>query len=287
MDSEPSTAKPMILTSIAMLAFAGNSILCRLALVPGLADAGSFTVARVASGAAAMTVLTLLMGNGFRSIRFDWRPAAALTGYLLSFSYGYLSLSTATGALVLFGAVQLTMLSAAWRRGERLGRSGLAGLALALLGLGYLLAPGVTRPDLSGTLLMAASGVCWGLYSLSGSAAANPVASTAGNFLFAMPITMLICVPLMLEHGTTLSGTGLLLGTASGVVASACGYAIWFAALGYLSAARAAVVQLSVPVLATAGGWLLLSEPATPRLLIASALTLAGIWLVLTQRRHG
>lgn len=287
MDSAQPMTKPVILTSIAMLAFAGNSILCRLALGPGLADAGSFTVTRVASGAAAMTVLALATGSGFRGIPFDWRPAAALAGYLLGFSYGYLSLSTATGALVLFGAVQLTMLTAAWRRGERIGRSGLAGLTLAILGLGYLLAPGVTRPDLSGTLLMAASGVCWGLYSLSGGAAVNPLASTAGNFLLAMPITMLLCVPLMLDHGTTLSGAGLLLGIASGAVASACGYAIWFAALRYLGATRAAVVQLSVPVLAAAGGWLLLSEPATTRLLIASGLTLAGIWLVLTQRRHG
>lgn len=287
MDAAHSKPQPVALTSIAMLAFAGNSILCRLALGTGLIDAAAFSVTRVVSGAAAMTLLVLLAGSGAASIRFHWRPAVALTGYLLGFSYGYLSLSTATGALILFGAVQLTMLSAAWRSGVRFSRSGLAGLALALLGLGYLLAPGIERPDPGGALLMAAAGLCWGLYSLSGRTAADPLASTAGNFLLAVPITMLLCAPLLLDQGAHISCAGLLLGTVSGAVASACGYAIWFAALRHLRADQAAVVQLSVPVIAAAGGMLLLAEPVTPRLLLASGVTLAGIWLALTRRHRG
>lgn len=279
--------KSAMLTGIAMVAFAWNSILCRLALDVGLIDAASFSITRVTSGAAALALLAPLVGKGIRRVDFHWRPATALAGYLLSFSYGYLSLSTATGALILFGTVQLTMLAAAWRRGERFGRPAQAGFTLALLGLLYLLAPGIEQPSPGGAMLMALSGLCWGIYSLSGGSAGDPLARTAANFLVAAPITLLLSAPTLLSAGATVSTTGLLLGAASGILASACGYAVWFAALPHLSSAQAAVVQLAVPVIAAVGGLLLLSEPGSVRLLVAATAILAGIWLVLARRHRG
>ncbi|MEQ8858487.1 MAG: DMT family transporter [Pseudomonadales bacterium] len=274
---------PAILTGIAMVAFAGNSVLCRLALSTGLIDAASFSMTRTTSGAATLTLLALLAGRGAGGFTVSWRAAAALAGYLVSFSYGYLSVTTATGALILFGTVQLTMLTAAWRSGERFGSAAWCGLTLALAGLAYLLAPGLEQPSTGGALLMMVSGLCWGLYSLTGRQTSDPMAATTGNFLLAVPVTIVLCAPQLLT-GSTVSAPGLLLATASGALASACGYAVWFAALPHLSSAQGAVVQLTVPVIAAVGGAVLLAEPLSLRLLLASAATLGGIWLVLRQR---
>lgn len=248
----------LALTALAMLAFAGNSILCRLALQGQLLDAASFSVARVTSGAAALLLLARLSGSGIRYAELDWRAAAALAGYLVCFSYGYLSLSTATGALILFGAVQGTMLAAAWLGGERFSRRAWLGFTVAIMGFVFLLVPGVQRPSPGGALLLGASGLCWGIYSLSGRHVADPLSATAGNFLIAAPITLAVCAVPLLTQPPTLSPGGLLLGVSSGAIASACGYSVWFAALKHLGAANAATVQLTVPVIAGFGGVLFL-----------------------------
>lgn len=224
------------MTSIAMLAFAGNSLLCRLALGQDLIDAATFTTVRVLSG-----------------------------------------------ALLLFGAVQLTMFATALRAGERLSSLARFGVALAVLGLGYLVAPGVTAPEPAGALLMTAAGIAWGIYSLLGRGNADPLRATALNFIGAVP--MVAAVSLLALRGFHGSRQGLLLAVASGALTSGLGYVVWYAALRHLSAAHAATVQLSVPVIAAIGGVALLAEPVTLRLALASVATLGGIAMVLASRR--
>ena len=281
-----SAAQTAMLTGCAIIAFAANSILCRLALDAGTIDPASLTIVRVTSGAAMLTAIAGIGGARGVSGGFDWRATAALTGYLVCFSFGYVTTSTATGALLLFGAVQLTMLTAAWRRGARFTRSVWSGFTVALGGLGWLLAPGLDAPEPAGLLLMLASGACWGAYTLSGGSSGNPLAATAANFLAATPLTIAICAPWLVHEGAHWSTAGLVLGVASGAIASACGYAVWFAALRRLNTTQAAVVQLSVPVIAGAGGLVLLAEPLEPRLLVAGCAILGGIALVLSERHR-
>jgi drug/metabolite transporter (DMT)-like permease len=201
---------------------------------------------------------------------------------MLCFSFAYRSLTAGTGALLLFGAVQLTMFAAALRAGERLPGSGWFGVALAVLGLGYLVAPGIAAPDPRGAVLMASAGVAWGLYSLLGRGGSDPLRATAANFAGALPIVALASLlTLQSRHWTS---TGVLLAVASGALTSGLGYAVWYAALRELSATAAATVQLSVPVIAALGGVLLLGEPPGWRLVLASAATLGGIAIVLGVR---
>ncbi len=271
------------LTSIAMLAFAGNSLLCRLALGQGLIDAATFTTVRVFSGAVLLGVLAWPSARPAGRIAFDWRTVAALSAYMVCFSFAYLSLDAGTGALLLFGAVQLTMFATALRTGERLSPLAWLGVALAVLGLGYLVAPGVTAPEPAGALLMTAAGIAWGIYSLLGRRNADPLRATALNFIGSVPIVALVSLlALRAFHG---SWQGLLLAVASGALTSGLGYVVWYAALRHLTAARAATVQLSVPVIAAIGGVALLAEPITLRLVLASVATLGGIALVLASRR--
>lgn len=271
-----------VLTASAMLAFAGNSLLCRAALERGLIDAASFTGVRIASGAVMLGLLGLRRRRRRPGADRDWRAALMLFAYMACFSFAYLSLSAGTGALILFGAVQLTMFAAAFRGGERLSRLALTGLAAAIGGLVYLVSPGVTAPSPAGAGLMAAAGLAWGFYSLLGRGASDPLAATASNFLWSVPLGALLCGTFIGDIELSAAGAGLA--AASGAVASGLGYTLWYAALGDLSAGRAATVQLSVPVIAAVGGVLLLSEPVTLRLVVASAATLGGIGLVLTQR---
>lgn len=274
------------LTAIAMLAFAGNSLLCRMALGRDLIDAASFTTVRVASGAALLALLARWSVAGpVARTRIELRTVAALAAYMLCFSFAYRSLTTGTGALLLFGAVQLTMLAAALRAGERLPRSGWFGVALAVLGLVYLVAPGLAAPDPLGAVLMASAGVAWGVYSLLGRGGSDPLRATALNFAGAVPIVAIASLlSLRNQHWTS---TGVLLAIASGALTSGLGYAVWYAALRELSATGAATVQLSVPVIAALGGALLLGEPAGWRLALASAATLGGIAIVLGVRLRG
>ncbi|GAB4229436.1 MAG: DMT family transporter [Methyloligellaceae bacterium] len=265
-----------------MVAFAANSLLCRLALGEKLIDAASFTSARVISGAA-MLFLILLARHGRRmGAAPDWRAVAMLFAYMAFFSFAYLSLTAGTGALILFGAVQLTMFAVALREGEPFPPLSWAGLTLAIAGLVYLVSPGLSAPDPLGALLMAVAGVAWGVYSLLGRAAADPLQATAMNFAGCVPLALI--VSLLFVGMYSASPAGLALAVASGALTSGCGYVIWYAALPGLSAARAATVQLSVPVIAAIGGVIFLSEQITLRLLLASAATLGGVAIVLAQR---
>jgi drug/metabolite transporter (DMT)-like permease len=273
------------LTSIAMLAFAGNSLLCRLALGQGLIDAASFTTVRVVSGAVLLGALAWRSASPAGRIAFDWRTVAALSAYMVCFSFAYLSLAAGTGALLLFGAVQLTMFAVALRAGERLATRAWFGVALAVFGLAYLVAPGVTAPEPAGASLMTVAGIAWGLYSLLGRGNAHPLRATALNFIGSVPVVAVVSLlALRGFHGTW---QGLLLAVISGAVTSGLGYVVWYAALKHLTAARAATVQLSVPVIAALGGVVLLAEPVTLRLALASVLTLGGIALVVGGRRRG
>jgi drug/metabolite transporter (DMT)-like permease len=274
----------IVLTLIAMFAFAVNSLLCRMALGEGLIDAASFTTVRVLSGAVTLSLILLPRWRARGRNRVDWRAATMLFIYMAFFSFAYLSLSAGTGALLLFGAVQLTMFVVALRSGERFPLLSWTGLALAMLGLVYLVSPGLTAPDPLGAALMAIAGIAWGVYSLMGKNVTDPLEATANNFIFSVPMVALVSLA-FLGH-FQISAYGLGLAITSGAVASGLGYVIWYAALKGLTATRAATVQLSVPIIAAIGGVILLSEQVTPRLVLASVATLGGIAIVLIQRNQ-
>jgi drug/metabolite transporter (DMT)-like permease len=271
----------LFLTVAAMVAFAANSVLCRLALGAGLIDAASFATVRTVAGAALLAGILLLRRRTVTA-RPNWRSVLALYLYMVFFAFAYLSLSAGTGALILFGAVQLTMFSVALRAGERFPPLSWAGLVIAIAGLVYLVSPGLAAPDPLGAALMAIAGVSWGAYSLVGRSAADPVEATAHNFLYAVPLVVVTSLAFAGDFAVTAAGAGYAV--ASGAVASGIGDVIWYAALRGLTGTGAATVQLSVPVIAAIGGVLLLSEAVTPRLVVASAATLGGVALVLTQR---
>ena len=274
--------KTLTLTALAMMAFAANSVLCRMALGDGHIDAASFTSLRVISGALALAAIVFFRSGGQVPRDADWRAALALFAYMVFFSFAYLSLGAGTGALVLFGTVQLTMFTVALKSGEHFSLMSWTGLAVAIAGLVYLLSPGVTAPDPLGAVLMVVAGVSWGIYSLLGRQATDPGRATAWNFLLSVPLVLITSLVFMDQyHASTL---GILLAILSGVFASGVGYVIWYAALRELAATSAATVQLSVPVIAAIGGVMLLSEEVTIRLLVASAATLGGVAIVLSQR---
>ena len=283
MTALPSPARTAALTALAMIAFAPNSLLCRMALqAPALIDPASFSSIRLVSGAL-MLALIVRLGPGRRAApHADWPAAAMLFAYVALFSFAYLTLKAATGALVLFGAVQLTMFSAGLWRGERFAPMAWLGLAVAAGGLVYLVSPGLAAPPLAGAALMAGAGVAWGVYSLRGRGVADPLAATAGNFARATPLAL--AVSLVLPAQTHADLAGIALAVASGALTSGIGYVIWYAALPGLSAMRAATVQLSVPPIAALGGVILLSEAVSVRLALASVAILGGIALVLTSR---
>jgi len=269
------------LTAVAMLAFAGNSLLCRLALRAAHIDAASFTSVRLVSGAVTLWLLVGLRGGAAR-LAGSWGSAAALFAYAIAFSYAYVSLPASTGALLLFGAVQVTMVGTGLWRGERLSALQWTGLLLAAAGLVALLLPGLAAPPPGGAALMIAAGVAWGAYSLRGRGAGDPTASTAGNFVrslaFVAPLTLLSL------RDATADAAGVGYAIASGAVTSGIGYAIWYRALPGLRATSAAAAQLSVPVIAAFGAVLLLGEPITQRLALSSLAVLGGIAIVLFIR---
>lgn len=268
-----------------MVAFAANSLLCRMALQPALIDPASFGSVRLASGAIVLAAIVRLRATPAAASHGDWSAAAMLFAYVAFFSFAYLSLSAGTGALILFGAVQLTMLIAGLRAGEAFGTAARIGLALAVFGLVYLVLPGLSAPPLLGAALMAAAGVAWGLYSLHGRGVIDPLAATAGNFLRAVPMALaLSALAALAAQAAHAVAAGIMLAVLSGAITSGLGYVIWYAALRGLNASRAAVVQLSVPPIAAFGGALLLGESISLRLAFASAAILGGIALVLTGR---
>lgn len=272
-----------VLTALALVAFAGNSILCRLALGAHLIDPAGFTAVRLGSGALALCLLIALRTGGLPRIGGQWGSAAALFAYAAAFSLAYITLSAGTGALILFGAVQLTMILAGLLAGERPRPAEWLGLALALGGLIVLVRPGLAAPSPAGSALMATAGVAWGVYSLRGRGSTEPLRNTAGNFLRTLPLALLLL--LAAGRGATWEPRGVLLAAASGALASGLGYAIWYAALPALTATRAALVQLLVPVLAAAGGVALLGEAIPLRLPVAAAMVLGGVALAVTSHR--
>jgi drug/metabolite transporter (DMT)-like permease len=270
-----------MLTGLAMLAFAGNSLLCRLALKNTAIDAASFTSIRLV--AAAITLWLLVRaGNKSGLAGGNWLSALALFAYAAGFSFAYINLTAATGALLLFGAVQITMVSYGIAKGERLLGLQLMGLTLALGGLVGLLLPGLAAPPLVSSVLMIGAGMAWGVYSLRGRGAGDPAVITAGNFLRTIPVTLTLS--LVMVHHVSLDSSGIIYAILSGAVTSGMGYAIWYKALPALQATHAATVQLSVPVIAALGGIILLGETLTLRFVLASLAILCGIAMVIFEK---
>ena len=293
-----------LLTALAMLAFAGNSLLCRMALKLTSLDAASFTSVRLLSGALALYVLVYFRG-GVKAADQDavananasakpipaygnWGSALALFAYAALFSYAYVGMTAATGALLLFGAVQASMIAWALAQGERLSALQTTGLAAALAGLVALMLPGFATPQWHEALAMLGAGVAWGVYSVRGKTTPagqtpDPLATTCGNFIRTVPLT--IALSAVTLPWMALDGTGLALAAASGAVTSGLGYVVWYRALPALRATHAATVQLSVPVIAAVGGVVLLGEGFTLRLIVSSVAILGGIALVLHRTR--
>ena len=278
-------SRTAVLTAIAMIAFAANSVLARLALAHGQIDALSFTGARLASGAAALALILSRSRSAASRQGFggSWRGAAALLAYALAFSLAYLMIGAATGALILFASVQIGMLAWAALKGERLGVLEWSGNAIALAALGFLVSPGLVAPPALGAGLMVVSGLSWAAYSLLGRGSRNPLADTAGNFIRCAPVAIALFILGAVQH--PISWTGLAYAICSGALASGLGYAIWYAALANLSRHGAAVVQLSVPVIAAAAGVLLLAEPLSDRLIISSVGVIGGMALAIAAAR--
>ena len=271
-----------VLTTIAMLAFAGNSLLCRLALAETQIDAASFTTIRLVCGAVMLWVLVNL-NKASNNGAGDWFSACALFVYAAGFSFAYINLSAATGALLLFGAVQVTMISFGLFKGERFAIVQSIGFVLAVIGLIILFLPGVSTPPLFSSVLMLIAGLAWGIYSIRGKQAVNPLAVTAGNFIRTIPMTLLLS--LLILNQFNLDFEGVIYALLSGALASGVGYAIWYSALPFLQATHAATIQLSVPVIAAFGGVLLLAEPINLRLVFASIAIIGGIALVIQTKK--
>ncbi len=275
-------ARIISLTSLAMIAFAGNSLLCRQALKHTAIDPASFTAIRLISGALVLWLLVRIKQTD-QAGRGNWPSAFALFVYAAGFSFAYISLSAASGALLLFGAVQATMIGHGIWAGERLRMLQTFGVLLAFSGLVGLLLPGLSAPPLLGALLMIGAGIAWGVYSLRGKGVGDPTRVTAGNFMRAVPIT--VGLSLCMLDFASVDAAGFIYAISSGALASGLGYAIWYTVLPSLKNTSAASVQLSVPVIAALGGIVFLGEPMTLRLILASVAILGGIALVIVQKR--
>ena len=269
-------------TAVALVAFAANSILCRLALAPGAIDAATFTAVRLVAGAGTLLVVSLATGRAQRRGAGNWRSGALLFAYAICFSLAYVVLTVATGALILFGAVQITMLLAAIAGGERPQPLQWAGLLVALGGFVYLVWPGLASPSPLGSLLMTTAGVAWGFYTLRGRGSADPIAATTDNFVRAVPLVLVVGAIML--RGAHATPRGLVLAVLSGALTSGLGYVVWYTALKGLTATRAAGVQLMVPIIAALAGVLFLSESVSLRLAMATAAILGGVALVLAGR---
>ena len=285
MTAGPRLLRPIVYTSITMLAFAGNSILCRMALRDGAIDPASFTSIRLLSGAIVLLLIVRLTSNN-PSIREHggWLSALVLFFYAICFSYAYISLSAGAGALILFGFVQGTMIEMALWSGDRPSVSEWLGWSLAFGGLVWLLIPGIEAPPAIGATLMALAGIGWGVYSIRGRDETNALVSTCSNFVYS--IAFVIVLSAITYSSADITNRGVVLAVISGAITSGVGYVIWYVALNYLSAMQAALVQLSVPAIAAAGGVILLAEPISLRLLTSGALILGGISLALVQKSN-
>ena len=274
--------KTYLLTALALIAFAANSILCRLALGEESIDASAYTIIRLISGIAILLIVLQFKNNKKNhKATGSWIAASMLFLYAATFSFAYITLDTGTGALILFAAVQLTMIIVALIKGDRLGMIVWIGVLLAFGGFIYLVMPGVSTPSLIGLILMTIAGIAWGVYSLMGKDSADSLADTAYNFTRTLPlliIMLMVSVPYF-----ELTTRGIVLAIISGAIASGLGYVIWYSALNGLSATQAAVVQLTVPVLAAMGGVVFMSEVITLRLIVAAAMIVCGVAMVLLK----
>jgi drug/metabolite transporter (DMT)-like permease len=274
-----------LLTALAMVAFAANSVLGRLGFVETEIGAGSFTLIRLLSGA---IILVLLCALQSKQIVGTWRGGLCLATYAFCFSYSYLAIPTGTGAIILFALVQITMLSWGLLRGERLSPLQWFGFVLALAALVWLISPSIEAPPLAAAVAMAVAGIAWGIYSLPGSGRGDPTAATAGNFvratLISLPV-LLIALPIAPEPGPPLDGA--MLAIISGAITSGLGYAIWYVALKDLTATRAGIAQLTVPAIAAIGGVVFLAEPITLRFSLATSAILFGVALAVLTRTPG
>lgn len=292
METSPSPVKTSLLTGVTLIAFAANSLLTRMALGAGSIDAASFVSIRLASGAAMLVAITALtqqrkpteLGKVLGK-KEPWTAALLLFLYAIAFSFSYLQLAAGTGALILFGTVQVTMILVALKQGEKPSAVEWVGLVLALLGLVYLVSPGLAAPPVMGSVLMVISGIAWGGYSLLGRGSTQPVVNTMNNFVRAVPLA--VGASLVSLSQLQISGEGVLLAVLSGALASGVGYALWYAALRGLTATRAATVQLSVPVIAALGGILFLQEALSLRLMLASLMILGGVGLAVIGKQRG
>jgi drug/metabolite transporter (DMT)-like permease len=281
--SDSSPQKTAMFTMGALLAFAANSLLCRAALAPRLVDPASFTTIRIVSGAATLFALTkVTAARPSTGARGSWVSAFALFAYAIAFSLAYARISAGVGALVLFGMVQVTMVSWGLFRGERPRAGEWAGLAIAVVGLAVFMLPGAHAPDLSGTVLMIAAGVAWGVYSLRGRKSSSPARTTADNFLRAVPFA--IGASAMEIGKMHVTSRGVVLAAASGAIASGLGYCLWYLALPRLTATRAALVQLLVPILAALGAVALLGESLSTRLLGGGTIVVTGVSLAIAAK---
>ncbi|REL27824.1 DMT family transporter [Thalassotalea euphylliae] len=284
--------KTIFYTVLALCAFAGNSILCRLALGEETIDAASFTHIRLASGIATlMLIFALFKGRtsaqgaankAAKASTGSWWAAAMLFVYAITFSYAYITLDTGTGALILFASVQLTLIIYGLIAGNRLHPVEWFGLLVAFAGFVYLVLPTLSTPSLTGFVLMSLSGIAWGFYTLAGRQSINPLADTSFNFLRTLPLVILLFV--FTINSATISTAGIAYAVMSGAIASGLGYTIWYKALPSLSAIQAGVVQLSVPILAAVGGVVFAGEDLSMRLIIASLMILGGILLVIATK---
>ncbi|WP_434701928.1 DMT family transporter [Pseudomonas sp. D1-36] len=272
------------MTCFALFAFAANSLLCRLALKHTDIDAASFSVVRLVSGALVLGLMCLMRRSSTQT-KGSWKGAAALFVYVFAFSFAYRHLETGTGALLLFGAVQLSMVLFGLFKGERMHTRAIVGFVLAMAGLVSLLLPGAAAPDPASALTMLLSGLAWGIYSLLGKTVADPLATTTGNFLRSIPLVLVASLPFL----STLrwDALGMFYAVLSGALASGVGYAVWYVAVRHLAAFQAATVQLSVPILASLAGIVFLGESLSVRMVLASVAVLGGVALVLGSKRHG
>jgi drug/metabolite transporter (DMT)-like permease len=283
--SPPGLARTILLTALALIAFAANSVLCRYALENGAIDASSFISLRLLSGALVLALIISLHRQPAHSrSKGSWLAGFMLFTYACAFSFAYLLLGAAMGALILFGAVQVTMILVSVFSGNRLHITEWLGISLAFSGFIYLVLPGLTAPPFSGFVLMSFSGIAWAVYSLKGQQSSQALMDTAYNFLRTVPFVAILI--LLTYQNAYYSYQGIVLAILSGAVTSAIGYSIWYSALGGLSTTQAAVVQLLVPVITAVGGVLLLSEAITLRLTVAGALILGGILLVILGRYY-
>lgn len=276
--------RTMSYTALALVAFSANSVLCRIALRDATIDAATFSTIRFTAGAAMLLLVAGWTPRAPAETAGSWTSAAVLFLYAMPFSFAYIGLSAGTGALILFGCVQVTMMVAALRSGERPHPLQWFGIGMALAGLVYLVFPGLTAPPLSSAILMALAGLFWGIYSLRGRGAVNPLAQTTSNFVRSIPLVL--AASLLTVSQFHLEPKGVLLAVASGALTSGLGYVVWYAALRGLTTTRAAAVQLSVPILAALGGIIFLAEALSMRLLLSAVMVLGGVALALVGRER-